>query len=223
LKELYGEVVTQFNRYAGHVAKNVGGIYETPKTVEQAGTVYELVPAKTQQRAIDFLNKEVFTTPEWLINYDISNKVGEDPVTRIGAIQNNVIGRLLSARTIDKLIKAEVQDKKAFGVYDLFDGLNKGIWDKLKAESDVYKRNLQKQYVANLILLLSPPKEERTPFGQLNLDPTKSDISSIARAELDKLQQKIRVASPGQARSLTDYHLKDLDQRINRALYPDGV
>lgn len=222
LKELYGEVVTQFNRYAGHVAKNVGGIYETPKTVEQAGTVYELVPAKTQQRAIDFLNKEVFTTPEWLINYEISNKVGEDPVTRIGAIQNNVISRLLSARTIDKLIKAEVQDKKAFGVNDLFDGLNKGIWDKLKAESDVYKRNLQKQYVANLILLLSPPKEERTPFGQVNLDPTKSDISSIARAELDKLQQKIRVASPGQARSLTDYHLKDLDQRINRALYPEG-
>lgn len=222
LKELYGEVVTQFNRYAGHVAKNIAGIYETPKTVEQAGTVYELVPAKTQQRAMDFLNKEVFTTPEWLISYDISNKVGEDPVTRIGAIQNNVIGRLLSARTIDKLIKAEVQDKKAFGVKDLFDGLNKGIWDKLKAESDVYKRNLQKQYVANLILLLSPPKEERTPFGQVNLDPTKSDISSIARAELDKLQQKIRIASPGQARSLTDYHLKDLDQRINRALYPEG-
>lgn len=222
LKELYGEVITQFNRYAGHVAKNVAGIYETPKTVEQKGSVYELVPAKKQQRAIDFLNKEVFTTPEWLINYDISNKVGEDPVTRIGAIQNNVVGRLLSARTIDKLIKAEVQDKKAFGVNDLFEGLNKGIWDKLREESDVYKRNLQKQYVSNLILLLSPPKEERTAFGQVNLDPTQSDISSIARAELDKLQQKIRTASPGQARSLTEYHLKDLDQRINRALYPEG-
>lgn len=139
LKELYGEVITQFNRYAGHVTKNIGGIYETPKTVEQAGSVYELVPAKKQQRAIDFLNKEVFTTPKWLINYDISNKVGEDPVTRIGAIQNNVVGRLLSARTIDKLIKAEVQDKKAFGVNDLFEGLNKGIWGKLNAESDVFK------------------------------------------------------------------------------------
>ena len=178
-------------------------------------------PAKKQQRAIDFLNKEVFTTPKWLINYDISNKIGEDPVTRVGTVQNGVIARLLSARTIDKLIKAEVQDKKAFGVNDLFEGLNKGIWDKLSEESDVYKRNLQKQYVAHLIQLLTPPKEPRTAFGQVVVDPTQSDISSIARAELDKLQQKIR-GTAIKSKSLTSYHLQDLDQRINRALYPEG-
>ncbi len=220
LKVLYGEVITQFNRYAGHVTKNIAGIYETPKTVEQQGVVYELVPAKKQQRAIDFLNKEIFTTPHWLINYNISNKIGEDPIARIGTVQNNVIGRLLSARTIDKLIKAEVQDKKAFGVNDLFEGLNKGIWDKLSDESDVYKRNLQKQYVANLAQLLTPPKELRTAFGQVVVDPTQSDISSIARAELDKLQQKIRGAAT-KSKSLTSYHLQDLDQRINRALNPE--
>lgn len=222
LKELYGEVITQFNRYAGHVAKNIAGIYETPKTVEQAGTVYELVPADKQKRAIDFLNREVFTTPSWLIDYDIYNKIGEDPVGRIGAVQTTVINRLLSARTIDKLIKAEVQDKKAFTVSDLFEGLNKGIWGKLNTESDVYKRNLQKQYVSNLIALLSPPKEERTAFGQINVDPTQSDVSSISRAELESLQQKIRASIKGQARSLTDYHLRDLDYRINKALYPEG-
>jgi hypothetical protein len=220
LKVLYGEVITQFNRYAGHVAKNIAGIYETPKTVEQEGVVYELVPGKKQQRAIDFLNKEIFTTPHWLINYNISNKIGEDPIARIGTVQNNVIGRLLSARTIDKLIKAEVQDKTAFGVNDLFEGLNKGIWDKLSDESDVYKRNLQKQYVANLVQLLTPPKELRTVFGQVVVDPTQSDVSSIARAELDKLQQKIRGAAT-KSKSLTSYHLQDLDQRINRALYPE--
>lgn len=221
LKELYGEVVTQYNRYAGHVTKNIAGIYETPKTIEQKGPVYELVPAKKQQRAIDFLNKEVFTTPQWLINYDISNKIGEDPITRIGAIQNGVIGRLLSARTIDKLIKAEVQDKKAFGVNDLFQGLNKGIWDNLSNESDIYKRNLQKQYVTNLIQLLTSPKEPRTAFGQIVVDPTQSDISSIARAELDKLQQQIKGATL-KSKSLTSYHLQDLDQRINSALNPEG-
>jgi len=221
LKELYGELITQYNRYAGHVTKNIAGIYETPKTVEQKGAVYELVPAKKQQRAIDFLNKEVFTTPEWLINYEISNKIGEDPIPRIGSVQNGVVGRLLSARTIDKLIKAETQDNKAFGVKNLFDGLNKGIWDKLNTESDVYKRNLQKHYVASLIQLLTAPTETRTAFGQPVVDPTQSDVSSIARAELDKLQQKIRESSQ-KTKGLTSYHLQDLDQRINRALYPEG-
>ena len=217
LKELYGEVVTQFNRYAGHVTKNIAGIYETPKTVEQKGSVYELIPAQKQKRAIDFLNKQVFTTPEWLINYDISNKIGEDPVQRIGAVQAGVINRLISSRTLQKLISAENQDRKAFGVGDLFDGLNNGVWGNLNKESDVYTRNLQKVYVDNLIDLLTPPK---TPSG--GLDPTKSDISSIARAELDKLQSRIESASRGSAKSLTDYHLQDIIQRINRALNPEG-
>ena len=221
LKELYGEVVTQFNRYAGHVAKNIAGIYETPKTVEQKGNVYELVPAQKQKRAIAFLNKELFTTPEWLINYDISNKIGDDPVQRIGAVQAGVLNRLLSTRTIYKLINAEIQDRKAFGVNDLFDGLNDGIWGNLKKESDVYTRNLQKVYVDNLISLLSPPKEARSSFGQINVDPTKSDISSIARAQLSNLQDNINATMKGKAKNLTDYHLQDLNQRIQLALYPE--
>ena len=34
LNEIYGQVVTQFQRYMGHVAKNVGGLLTTPKTLE---------------------------------------------------------------------------------------------------------------------------------------------------------------------------------------------
>lgn len=222
LSELYGEVVTQFNRYAGHVAKNVGGIYETPKTVEQAGNVYEYVEFDRQQRAIDFLNKEVFTTPTWLINEEINSKTGFDPVSRLGAVQGNVVARLLSARTLDKLIKAEAANSANFNVRNLFDGLEKGIWNNLGKSEDVYKRNLQKRYVNSLIELLSPPKELKTPFGQLNIDPTTSDISSVARAELDNLQRKLKSATPKNGKQLTDYHLQDLQQRIHKALYPEG-
>src|SRR5690606_25197271 len=32
---MYSEIINQFGRYAGHVAKHIGGIYETPKSVEQ--------------------------------------------------------------------------------------------------------------------------------------------------------------------------------------------
>src|SRR5690606_22422608 len=194
LSELYGEVLTQFNRYAGHVTKNIAGIYETPKTVEQEGLVYELVPVDKQQRAIEFLNTQVFTTPDWLLDYNIYNRIGQDPVNRIGAIQNGVVSRLLSARNIDKLVKAQEQDPNAFGVNDLFDGLEKGIWTDLK-KSDIFKRNLQKAYVSNLIELLSEPKDQRTAFGQVNIDPTKSDITSIAKGHLSNIQRKISSAT----------------------------
>ena len=217
LGELYGEVVTQFNRYAGHVAKNVAGIYETPKTVEQAGPVYELVPAEKQQEAIDFLNRYVFRTPTWLIDYDIYNRIGQDPIGRIGAVQERAVNRLLSAQTFDKLIKAEVQDQNAFTVEDLFDGLEKGIWSDLK-NSDVYQRNLQKAYVARMIDLLTPPKDPRSSFGQPNIDPTQSDISSIARGHLMDLRSKIN--SYGSGRGITNAHFRDLSERIDQALNP---
>ena len=68
---MYNQVTGQFTMYMGHVAKYVGGIMETPKMVEEKGPVYEIVPEAKQKEAVDFLNKQLFTTPSWLINQDI--------------------------------------------------------------------------------------------------------------------------------------------------------
>ena len=45
LKESYESVVDQFRRYIGHVSKNIGGIYETPKSMDQNLPVYETTPS----------------------------------------------------------------------------------------------------------------------------------------------------------------------------------
>jgi hypothetical protein len=37
LETLYGQVLSQFNRYMGHVSNNIGGVYENHKTYEQEG------------------------------------------------------------------------------------------------------------------------------------------------------------------------------------------
>ena len=66
LSEMYNQVTVQFNIYMGHVAKYVGGIMETPKMVEEQGPVYEVVPKAKQKEAVEFLNKQLFTTPSWL-------------------------------------------------------------------------------------------------------------------------------------------------------------
>ena len=58
LNEMYGEVVTQFRRYIGHVVYNFGGVYETYKKNAQDGVVYEYVSKSTQKEAIDFLTKQ---------------------------------------------------------------------------------------------------------------------------------------------------------------------
>ncbi|QNL50819.1 zinc-dependent metalloprotease [Olivibacter sp. SDN3] len=218
LGTMYGELINQFGRYAGHVAKNVGGIYETPKTIEQSGTVYEHVSKNKQHKAMLFLSTEIFDAPKWLINYEIGNLSGSDPIELIGKVQKSTLDRILSTRTLSNLIQAEVQEgSRAYTIKDLFTDFDAGIWSELNSKKaiDVYKRNLQKHYVNNLIKLLSPPTN-----GESSADPTKSDVSSVARGQLISLQKNISGAITGTTDTLSKYHLQDLSERIRITLQP---
>jgi hypothetical protein len=62
------------------------------------GDVYEATPKATQKEAVDFLNKQLFATPTWLLNKDILNKFsnpggGES----LSTVQANTLKNLLSA------------------------------------------------------------------------------------------------------------------------------
>jgi hypothetical protein len=57
-------------------------------------------------------------------------------------------------------------------------------------------------------------------MGQQSADPTKTDVSSIARAHLTSLRNDIRTAAVVIPDNLSRYHLTDLVERINKALDP---
>ena len=75
LETLYGQVYSQFNRYMGHVASNIGGVYENYKTYDQDGAVYTHVTKDHQQNCLSFLHQELFQTPTWLLEEDVLNKI----------------------------------------------------------------------------------------------------------------------------------------------------
>ncbi len=226
LGHLYDQVTGQFSRYMGHVSRNVSGIMLTPKMIEESGPVYEIMPEAKQREAVDFLNKNLFTTPTWLINNEIFTRTGQSPITVIGGPQDRVLGNLLSSRTLNKLIDAEAtQGNAAYQVTELLVDLKKGIWSELASAkaTDIYRRNLQKSYVSTLINLLSPPTTS-SPLpglfitsGGLN---DKSDAKSIIRAHLGSLRAEITSAAGRSADLLTKYHLQDLSERISKALNP---
>lgn len=68
LNEIYSQLVNQYSRYASHVSKNIGGFYETFKSVEESGSVYEITPKTTQKDALAWMQKQVFETPTWLMD-----------------------------------------------------------------------------------------------------------------------------------------------------------
>src|SRR4029078_12375447 len=120
LSDMYGEVVTQLRRDVGHVCYNFGGIYETIKKNDQDGAVYEYVSKATQKEAMEFINKQIFTTPTWLINKDIIEKTGTLPTTTVLSLQETALSRMLNSNTINKMLNAEAQNgSQAYTANDL--------------------------------------------------------------------------------------------------------
>ena len=104
LSEMYSNLIDEYARWMGHVTKNVGGVQETFKSVEQPGDVYEATPKATQKDAVDFLNKQFFATPTWLLNKDVLNKFA-NPGTEelLSRVQANTLSSLLSAARLYRL------------------------------------------------------------------------------------------------------------------------
>jgi hypothetical protein len=232
LREMYSTLTGQFSQYMAHVVKYVGGIMETPRTVEEKGAVYEVVPKAKQKEAVEFLNRQLFNTPAWLINNDIFNRTGGNALTTIGTLQDNILNRLLSTGTLTKLIDAEAElGSRAYSITELFNDLENGIWSELPAKKriDVYRRNLQKSYVEILEGLLSSRSSGSGTNvviliggggGAPNLD--KSDIRSVARAQLVALRSEIRTASTVISDPMSKYHLRDIMARIDKLLNPNN-
>ncbi len=229
LNEMYGELRGQFSRYMGHVSRQVSGINLNPKTVEQEGAVYETVSEAKQREAVDFINKQLFTTPTWLVDRDIFSRTGTNALTAIGGIQDGTLSRFLSTRTLTKLIEQEAAlGDKAYQVTELLSDLKKGIWSELAARKtiDVYRRNLQKSYINIIGDLLAPPSSGggivinfggAAPAG-LSFD--KSDIKSILRSHLAVLRSEIRAAATSITDAMTKMHLQDVAVRIDNILDP---
>ena len=211
LKEMYGHVISQFNRYTGHVAMNVGGIYENNKTADQSGVVYTYVPKERQMNSMNYLVKQVFETPNWLIDKDIIARTEFSGVTeRIQGIQTRALGGLLNGSRMVRMIENEtLNGSKAYTVVSMMSDIRKGVWSEIYANKsiDTYRRNLQRAHVARLGSLMKS-------------DSGASDVKAIVRGELERIKSDVKKATPAAANTLTRYHLKDIVEKIDAILDP---
>ncbi|GGB04724.1 glutaminyl-tRNA synthetase [Puia dinghuensis] len=231
LSEMYQQLVGQYNRYMGHVLKNIGGVQETFKSVEQPGDVYEATPKAMQKEAIDFLNKNLYATPTWLLNKDILNKFSnpglEEAVTMVQA--NNLKSLLSAGRLFRLYVCTGRYGSSAYSVDDLLADAKKGVWSELgpAAPIDIYRRKLQKEYVADLIALITPEPPAALPPGLppglliiFTGDIRNTDIPSAARAQLVELRTEITGAIAREGDKASRNHLQDVLERIKQALNP---
>lgn len=214
--EIYSGVVSQFNRYLGHVTKNVAGIYNNSITVEQTDEIArEFVPANIQKRAIAFLNEQLFTTPEWLIDRQLMEKAKIVPVNTICSLQSGVLSRLINKSTLDKMSENEILNgKKAYTSAQMFNDLKKVIWSNL-GQSDIYKRNMQKAYVENLINLLD--KKGNADKNASGKRPAYSEAPAIAHGQLTELK-RLATSAASMTSGTAKGHYQNLITLIDTAL-----
>lgn len=223
LNGLYNSLTGQYRRYMGHVTKNVGGIYETPKTYDMDGNTYEVVPSAIQNEAVAFLNEQLFKTPKWLLDQNILSKIRpENGVEAIKSIQDGTLSSLLAGDRLVRLLETSSQNKANYSVDELMSDLRKGIFSEIKTNApiDIYRRNLQKLFVSKLIETMSTEKTNVTFFSGRRIVLADTDIPSIARGQLNELKNQLKAAASGSADRLTKFHLNDLVARIENAMKP---
>ena len=202
LEYLYGQVLGQFRRYMGHVATNIGGVYEYNKTADQEGAVYTHVNKNHQKACVSFLNNHLFKTPYWMIDKNILNKIEYAGTTnRIRSLQSSYLNRVLDFGRMARMIENEaLNGNNSYSLDEMMNDVKNGIWSELKngQSIDVYRRNLQKSYISRLDFIMKNEQPSRPGSWGSYITTVKVDVSDI--------------------RSVTMGTLMDLNKDLNKAL-----
>ena len=212
LEEIYGNVVSQWSRYTGHVAANVGGVVRTRKRQGQDGVPYERVSADRQRRAMEYLNRQVFATPEWLVDADVLDRFqGSGALDLVRGRQAAALGQALNVDRMKRLVEQEAfHGDDAYALGEMLDDLRAGVWSEVSSgrETDAYRRNLQRAYLERMDALMEDE------------DAMRSDVAPFAQGQLSALRGELESAAAGASHRATRLHFLDAIERIDAILEP---
>ena len=202
LREMYRAVTDQFNRYRGHVLRNIAGREDNnmPGLEPLAFT-----PKERQQEALDYLGRNVFTAPEWLYPENIINKVGVNPTSTQNAMQEALINQLLSASTLNSL-----SDQGHYPVSEYLDDLFAQVWKPASGSQwqQQERRHLQRACLLQLDRLLNPAAN--ASFASL-IDSR--DALLYVLRQLDQIELFCQ-SQRGEAGSISTLHYDELLRQV---------
>ena len=209
----------------GHVTSNIGGVYKYNKTYEQDGAVYTHVNKNHQKNSMNFLHQQLFTTPYWMLDQNIINKIKPaGSIEKIRAMQVRGLNNLLSFDRLARVIENETLNGiNAYPLMEMMNDITVGLWKEVKEGKtpDTYRRNLQRAHIERLEYLLQEEQKltnyQRQNGGTTNVDVNQSDIRAATRSELNKLYKLVNIKRKT-AKDMGKAHLEDAKSRISLLL-----
>ena len=198
LEYMYGQVLSQFRRYMGHVTNNIGGVYQYYKTADQKGAVYSHVDKSFQKACLIFLNQNLFKTPFWIIDKEILTKIEfAGTINRIRSMQSSYLNRLLDFGRIARMIENEaLNGDQAYSYIEMMSDLRKGIWNEIYQFSKIetFRRNLQLAYIERLEHLLKNEQDYVSPSYRnytTTIKVSQSDIRAVALSQIMTIEKDL--------------------------------
>ena len=225
LNTMYRQVLSQFNRYMGHVTSNIGGVYQFYKTHDQSGAVYTHVEKSHQKNCMNFLQKELFKTPTWMIDKNILNKIEfAGNTNRIRATQSRTLNNILDFGRMARMIENEaINGNQAYSLIEMMSDLKRGIWAELYTHKkiDLYRRNLQLAYLDRINYIMNEDQSSIPSWARGRITTVKvgqSDIRTIAVGQLLELRKEIKKSMKKNYDKMSTMHLEMASSKINRIL-----
>jgi len=184
VSRMYSAVVSQFNRYLGHVSANIGGHFINNHSIEQPDIVkYQPVPKDRQKNALNFLNEQLFNKPAWLVDVPYIFDLTDQPDNNLYTLVNNVVSssNLLSVAKLNRLAQFAQYDPSAYKPEEYLSDLTGMIFSELdKGRAvDSYRRYLQRRFVSSAIEVVNS-SAAATSDGRTLLLATLMDIQKKA-------------------------------------------
>ena len=219
LFKAYEGVWDQYTLYLGHVTKNIAGSYHTVRVNGEAGLTSETTPYAKQKSAVQFLNDYLFTTPLWLNNASITNKLNVNFGFELNSLQQTSIDAVITRNRLSRMLTDEQEGKgKKYTITELFGDLDKGIFkEEMTGKNvDFYRRNMQKLYVYRLLV----QGFYNMDMSQINANNTfrftVTDINALIRNELRTQQQLFKKALQNAGlNKVTKLHLQEMITMID--------
>ena len=208
VSRMYSALTGQYNRYLGHVAANIGGRYITYKSIEQPGPVYEAVPKERQKEALDFLNRNLFQKPSWLVEVPYIFNITDRPDSYLYSLVDNVVSPsvLFDVAKLTRLEQFSQYDSANYKPEEYLSDLTGMVFSELykgKA-TDSYRRYLQRRFVSAAIEAVN----SRGAAG--------TDGRALILGTLTDLQKKAAKAKSSD--TATQAHWQDIAKTIEKAL-----
>ena len=206
LQQVYTSLISQMRRYTGHICRNLAGVYHNYKSVEEPGAVYQVEEKARQKKALQWLDKNILTRPDWLINEDYVMRFSQQPEKLIRPLADQAVGILCSTGILTRL-ESYSYAKDSYKPEDYVNDVIGMIFRETATGSKVssWRAYIQRQAVQGFI----------KSWGTL---PGDNGHASVTLA-LNKIKSRLSAAHPQDA--YTKAHYDDLLQQIKLAF--DGV